>query len=491
MNYSLVSRLLSVIMLILSLAFGLCFTMTFFLDTPEQSYITRQAFIASAATALSAAALLFWMGRGYNKKFFNREALCVIGIGWILASFVGAIPYLLILPDAGIANSLFESTSGLTTTGASVFSDLESMPHSLLFWRSLSQWIGGMGVVVFFVAILGFLGVGAKILYANEASGSVADFEESRVQTNVLRLIYIYIGLSVACAFSFRIAGMEWFDAVCHMFATVSTGGFSTRSTSIAAFGNPAIEWVAIVYMILGAVSFLLILRGLTGNFGQLRRNSELIAFLAILAISTTVIFIAHFWELPEQGAHVTIRSATFQVVSIMTTTGFATEDFANWAALPQTLLLALMIIGGCSGSTSGGLKVARVVVVLRLCILSIERSFRSRIVRPIKMNQRILSDRASQDVVMFIMLTMVVLAVSVPIVSLMEPLEDMDTNLSATHACLFNIGPGFADVGPMENYGFFNPFTKLFLSLLMIMGRLELYAVLVLFLPSFWRRFS
>ncbi len=489
MNFPLVSRLLSVIMVILALAFATCLGVVFLLDSDSERSTTSVAFIASISASLLAAGLLYGTSRKASNRFFRREALSIIGLGWILSSLLGSIPYLVITPEIGISGAIFESVSGLTTTGASVLTHLEELPPSLLFWRSLSQWIGGMGVVVFFVAILGFLGAGAKMLYANEASGSTIEFEESRVQSTILRLIYIYLGLSVACAVCYRIAGMDWFEAVCHMFATVATGGFSTRSASIAACQSPAIEMVGIVFMILGAISFPLILSTLNGRFHRLKSNTELIAFFAILGFSVVTIATVIIMDGTDKHFLHAIRSSAFQTVSIMTTTGFATEDFARWSALPQSLLLLLMIIGGCSGSTAGGIKVNRVIVALRLCVLTVERSFRSRVVRQVRLNNRVLSEQATQDIVMYLILVGVIFLVSVQLTSLFETNFEMDTNLSAVHACFFNIGPGFAEIGPTETYAPFHSRTKLLLSLLMIMGRLELYAILALFAPSMWRR--
>ena len=489
MNFPLVSRLLGVVMLILSLAFGLCLVIAFWLDTSENA--SRQAFVLAAGISVFAAGLFFWIGRKHTHKFFRKEALAVIGIGWILASLLGSIPYIVMLPEIGFSGAIFEGTSGLTTTGASVLTNLEDLPVSLLFWRALSQWIGGMGVVVFFVAILGFLGAGARLLYANEASGSVSEFDDSRVQSTVSKLIYLYIGLSVLCALAYRAAGMNWFDAICHMFTTVSTGGFSTRSESIAAFNSPMVEWVTIAFMIIGAISFLLILRFISGRLNTVRSDTEFRAFITILVFSIIAVFGVLYFDHEVEGAEHAFRAATFQTVSVMTTSGFATEDFAAWSALPQALLIGLMVIGGCSGSTSGGLKVVRIIVVIRLCLSSIERSFRSRVVRPVYMNGRTVSDQAAQEMVMYVALNLMILILGLLLVSLFETTHALDTAISAVPACFLNVGPGIAEVGPTETYAFFHPHTKLFLSLLMIMGRLEMYAVLALFHPSFWKRFS
>lgn len=478
-------------MLILALAFALCVGISFQLDDASTGRLSREAFIAATVIALASAAIFFWVGRKHTKKFFRKEALATIGLAWLLASLVGSIPYLIIVPEVGLSGAIFESASGLTTTGASVLSNLEQLPPSLLFWRSLSQWIGGMGVVVFFVAVLGFIGVGAKILYANEASGTVSEFEESRIQSTVARLVWVYLGLSAACTLCFWAAGMNLFDSINHAFTTLSTGGFSTRSASLAAYASPAIEWIAILFMTLGGVSFLLIIRVTLGRVHHVRRNTEFIAYLLVIVFASVLIASTLILEGASTDYHHALRAASFQVVSIMTTTGFASEDYVLWSALPKMTLLLLMIAGGCSGSTAGGIKIYRLVVAMRMSLLSVERSFRTRVVRQIRMNGNVLSTQSINDVSTYIVLTGGVVLTSILIVSIFEPALKVDTNLSAVFACFFNIGPGLAEVGPTENFAFFHAHTKYVLSLLMIMGRLELYAILALFSPSLWKRFS
>lgn len=490
MNYRLVARLLGILIGVLSVAFGGCLVLAWFLDSVDQFEATSWAFEWPLVASFIVGSVLFWLGRGATRKFFQKEALCVIGLSWILASLLGAIPYWVVVPDAGLAGAFFESASGLTTTGASVLSDLEKLPPSLLFWRCLSQWIGGMGVVVFFVAIFGFLGVGAKMLYSNEASGSLVEADESRVQKTVLRIVLLYLAISVLCVLSYYAVGLSWFDAVCHMFATVSTGGFSTRSASIAAFHSSTVEWVAIFYMALCGVSFVLLLRGLKRNWEFIRKNSELWAYLTILVVFS--LGIAGFLEATGNGSFEDglIRTSTFQVVSVLTTTGFATEDFALWPAMPKIVLLLAMAIGGSTGSTAGGLKVARIVVVLKVCLRSIEKSFRRRVLRRVSLNGRALEQDYLEGIQVFVVLSGIALVVGLILVSVFEFSVSLDTNISAVLACYFNIGPGLEEVGPMGNYALYSPAVKVLLSILMIMGRLELYAVLALFSPSLWRSF-
>ncbi|MGH8018649.1 MAG: TrkH family potassium uptake protein [Opitutaceae bacterium] len=490
MNFGLISRLLGVIVFTLALAFFICFGVGFAPSPIEWEAEAREGFLLCAGVAVALSAVLFFFGRNCSLRLHRKEALCVIGVGWLLASAVGALPYVIIDAEVGLVDGFFESASGLTTTGASIYGNVEILPRCLLFWRGLSQWLGGMGVVVFFVAILGFLGAGAKILYSNEASGSTTDFEHSRVQSAVLNLWLVYLGLSAACVGVFVAGGMSLFDATSHMFTALSTGGFSTRNASFAAFESPFLEWAASFFMTLGGCSFVLLAMALRGRFGAMKRNTELRAYLLFVVCASLAITPVLLTSGFSEDWHEALRTAVFQVVSIMTTTGFASADFDLWPAFSKLLLLALMVIGGCSGSTAGGVKVARVVVAFRVVLRSVELEFRPHVIRRIQMNKKPIETATINEVMVFLVLAAMLCMISIPLAAVFEPSLSLEAAISAVFACLFNIGPGFAEVGPTRNFGFLHDYTKVFLSLLMIMGRLELYAILVLFSPALWRLF-
>lgn len=491
MNYRLICRLLSAIVTTVALAFLICYFVSLAPSPIEGEREAGIRFLYCTGVALSLASALFFAGKKARIRLFRKEALAVIGLGWLTASAMGALPYLLIVNDISIVDSFFESASGLTTTGASVFSDIEALPHSLLFWRALSQWIGGMGVVVFFVAILGFLGAGAKILYSNEASGSTADFDQPRVQSAVLRLWLVYIVLSLSCVAVYQIGGMRFYDALCHMFATVSTGGFSTRNASMASFDSPFLEWSTSLFMALGGCSFLLLLQIPSRRFWMFRKNTEWHAYIALLVGSAIAVALFIRGTPGAEGIHDTIRAAVFQVISIMTTTGFATVDYDHWPTFPKVALLALMIVGGCSASTAGGAKVVRIIMAVKVALRSIEQEYRPRLVRRIQMNGKPVEEDSINDVVVFLLLLVGICLVAVPLTSVFEPNLSLQASISSVFACIFNIGPGLGEVGPTQNYAGLHDYTKATLALLMIMGRLELYAVLVLFRPSLWRKFE
>ena len=490
MNYRIIAKLLSVVAA--ALCFGNIVSLALawiYRDHPREEG-ALSGFLWSIALCLLFALGLAFSGRKSGRQMFRKEALTVIGLGWILASVLGALPFVLILDDFSLADGIFESASGFTTTGASVIANVEELPLSLLFWRSMTQWIGGLGVIVFFVAILGFLGAGAKILFSRESSASAAELDSSRIQNGIFRLLYLYLGLSLLCVITYNLVGLDWYEAVNHMFTTISTGGYSTRVESMAAFQNPALEWSAILFMTLGGTSFIVILRFLRGERRQLKETSEVHAYLLILLGTSVLVAGLLLLDGTEENLHDTFRSAAFQVVSIMTTTGYATRDFDQWIPVSHIILLGLMVIGGCSGSTGGGIKVVRLLVGVKVFFYEVEHAYRSHVVRPIRLNGQNVDAQTREGIVSYLMLVTFILFLGTILLALFQPYTSFPGVVSAVFASFFNIGPGFAEVGPTQNFGFLSGFSKILLSLLMILGRLELFAVLVLFSPALWRRY-
>ncbi len=490
MNYPLLFRLIAFILLAVAAAMTVSLGVAFLYDEWTR-WPAAGGFVVSILLALVLGLLLRFLGRKANRRFFKKEALALIGISWILASILGALPYYLILPNCQFSDAVFESTSGFTTTGASVFTGFESWPRSLLFWRCLTQWIGGLGVVVFFVAVLGSLGASGKILFSNESSGTSTDIDAGRFQNGVLQILYFYLAISALCCLAMHFFGLSWYDAVCHTFTTISTGGFSTNSQSIEGFRNPALEWCMIVFMILGGTSFILLLRLVRGDLRAFRRNDEFKVYFMILFVATLVLTLLRIEDTGVFAPFEHLRAAAFQAVSIMTTSGFSSENFDSWQTPAKMILLALMLTGGCTSSTAGGAKVLRIVILFKVLAQNIEKSYRPNVVRPVKVNGRTLQEANRENAIGFLTLIISILLVSVVGISLIEHQESVATAFSIVYCTLFNIGPGLDQVGPTSNFGFLKPVTKSFLSLLMIMGRLELYAVLVLFSPSLWRKFS
>ncbi|MFP4069449.1 MAG: TrkH family potassium uptake protein [Verrucomicrobiota bacterium] len=490
MNRTIIYKLLSFVLLALSGGFAVCIAGGLAMGE-RFGDASLQAFGITIAVALLAAGVMHLLGRRGEARIFRREALCAIGLSWILCTLIGALPYYLAVDGCDLSDAIFESSSGLTTTGATAFDNFSEFPKSLLLWRSLSQWAGGLGVVVFFVALLSSLGAGAKILFSNESSGSSADFEQGRIQKGAFTLLIYYLVISAACAAAYKLGGMNWFQAINHAMTTIATGGFSTEAASFEHFDSPPLEWIAIVFMALSATSFVYVIRLARGRTEILKQNNEVWWFYAILgtgSVLLTVYLVELTGEIPD---HDMVRTAIFQAVSIMTTTGYSSTNFDTWLPPAEMLLIILMFVGGCSGSTAGGVKVVRIVIALRAALRSIVHAFRPNVTIPMRMGGRVLSESAIQSVNIFLILMTALQILSMLFVTSSEPELAFIGVFSCVQATLFNIGPGFDAVGPYENFHFLRASTKWFLSLLMILGRLELYAVMVLFIPSVWRRFS
>ncbi|HLS28306.1 MAG TPA: potassium transporter TrkG, partial [Opitutales bacterium] len=325
----------------------------------------------------------------------------------------------------------------------------------------------------------------------HESSGRTADFEQGHVRKGVMQLFFLYLGISVAGFIAFKLCGMSWFDAVCHMYATVSTGGFSTRSASLSAFESPAIEWTTIFFMLLGATNFFFLLHLVRGQWKQARKFTEVFAYFLIAAGSILLFLVYVHIHSGGGNALQSLRAAAFQVVSISSTTGFATADFNQWPLFTKMGLLALMVIGGCSASTAGGMKVVRLIVSMRVSVQAVERSFRAHVVRPVMMNGQPLDEAARDNILSYLVLLALVFWISLPLFGLMESRHSLEGAVSAVVATLFNVGPGFSEFGPTENYVALRAPTKIYLSFLMILGRVELFAILALLVPSLWKKFS
>ncbi len=488
MNYSIILKTLSAVMAVMTCAFSACAGVSYFYSENPLEANALSSWICVIAMTIMATFALYIPSKNAPKRLFRKEAMCIIGIAWILSSLVGAIPYVMIL-DCPIASAIFESTSGITTTGSSVFSDYSQFPPSLMFWRCLSHWIGGLGVVVFFVAVLSFLGAAGKFLYSNEASADSSDFETARIKSGIGSIVKLYVFLSICCFGAYTYFDMPTFDAVCHTFSVVATGGFSTHEDSFVRYGM-GVLWTTIVFMFLGGTSFVLMLSVVKLKFKKLIENTEFWTYILIIFTSVTIVFTTLAYTQNKPILEIFTHS-TFQVVSIITTTGFASQNYQIWLPVAQIVLVLLIVLGGCSGSTAGGLKISRALASFRLCKREVEKSFRPRVVRNVFVNGKTIGNEEANDILSFFVLYMLISAFSIIVLSLFEPQLSITGNLTAVLASLSNVGPGFAEIGCNSTYGVLNDFSQLMLAFLMIMGRLEIYAILVLFMPSLWKKFQ
>ena len=416
-----------------------------------------------------------------------REGFAVVAIGWLGVGLLGALPCWLSGQIPSFTDAAFESVSGFTTTGASILVDIESRTHGTLFWRALSHWLGGMGIVLLALAILPLLGVGGMQLFRAEVPGPVAERLTPRIRQTAKLLWAVYFLLTVLEVAALMVAGMGPFDAVCHSFATMATGGFSNHNSSVGGYATPAVEWIIILFMFLAGANFSLHYLALTGRLRAYLEDEEFRFYGSIILVCTALIagnlFFVGFYE----GRVETFRQALFQVVSIITTTGFGTADYLQWPPLAHALLLILMAVGGCAGSTGGGVKVMRVFILLRHAKYELKKMLHPRAVYTLWFNNRALSPALLTNVLGFFLLYMIVYVSGVVILTLGG--RDLVTSVGATAATLGNIGPGLGLVGPASNYAMLMDWEKWLLVMFMLIGRLEIFTVLVLFLPEAWRR--
>lgn len=430
-------------------------------------------------------AVTFMAFREPGGRYGAREGFAIVTLGWVTVSFLGALPYVATGTLASITDALFESVSGFSTTGASVIAEPEHLPKSILFWRSMTHWLGGMGIVVLSVAILPFLGVGGMGMLKAELPSPVLDRLRPRVTETARSLWQVYILLTSAETVLLMLGGMDLFDALCHSFGTLATGGFSTKAASIGFYQSRYLDVVITVFMLAAGINFTLHYHFLTGKFGAYNASLEFRVYAAVFCAASCFITLRiwglhfeNFWDALTQGA--------FQTSSIMTTTGFATVDWEKWPWDCQWLLLCLMFMGGCAGSTGGGIKCLRLIVVWKHVFRELTLLIHPRAVIPLKVDEKVVASQTVNGILAFVGLFVGVWAVSTLLVVIMglDPISAM----GAVTACLSNIGPGLNLVGAADHYGPLCQGCKLLLTFDMLAGRLELYTVFILFTPVFWR---
>ncbi|MDC3132350.1 TrkH family potassium uptake protein [Opitutae bacterium] len=496
MNLIIIQKLLSIVYFAMSLALGLCMLGGLVMgETFENKSI--EGFLYGILITLTLAIFLKIISNRSSAKpetdnlFFRREALCTIGLTWLSSSLIGALPFYLGLENCSFVDALFEGTSGLTTTGATIFSEFSDLTHSLFLWRSLSQWIGGLGVIVFFVAILTSIGAGAKILFSSESSVTASDFEQGRIQDGVNKLLVFYISLTVICFIAYKLGGMNWFDALNHAMTTIATGGFSTHTQSFAFFNSPLIEAIAIVFMLISATSFIFIIRLVEGSKDIFKKGIEVYVFYGLTFLSMILISLLQMQSETSSFTLQTFREVLFQTSSIITTTGYTSTNYDLWIPSAKVVLIFLMFIGGCSGSTSGGIKLIRVIIVFKTIFRTLEQTYRPNKTIIPRLGKKALSDTFIHNVLIYVILIFTIQGISVIVLALLEPNLNLISLFSAVQSALYNIGPGFDSIGPSENFSLLRDTSKVFLAFLMILGRLEIYALIVLFIPKIWRSYS
>ena len=421
-----------------------------------------------------------------NAEIKKRDGYLIVVSGWLCMTFFGTLPYLLTDSIPSFTDAFFETMSGFTTTGSTILDEIESLPKSILFWRSMTQWIGGMGIIVLTIAILPLLGIGGMELFVAEAPGPTKDKIHPRIKETAKRLWIIYFSLTALETVVLMFFGLSFFDAINHSLTTTSTGGFSTKQQSISAFQNPFVEAVIVIFMFLAGTNFTMIYFGLKMRFRKIVNNDEFKWYLSAVFI---LILLLSFYRTHTSSSDFihAFREISFQVVSIITTTGYATADYTLWGSFLTFIFFLFLFSGASAGSTSGGIKIVRIILLIKNGLLEFKRRLHPKAVIPVMLNKQVISSTITYNLLAFIFLYLFVFTLGSIFLSFLG--VDMLTSISAVASAVGNVGPGIADVGPSSSFSQLPTSAKWILSLLMLMGRLELFTVCVLFTPYFWKR--
>ncbi|MCF6147257.1 MAG: TrkH family potassium uptake protein [Candidatus Kuenenia sp.] len=495
MNISIVLRTVSNLALMLAAIFSIPLGIALF----YKNYDTLWAFILAIVLSGTLGGVnRFFFKKKNEVEIGNREGIAIVTFSWLICIFLGAFPYWYSGICPTYTDAVFETTSGFTTTGSSILTNVEILPESILFWRAFTNWLGGMGIIVVFVALLPAMGVSGYQLFIAEVSGPTIGKLKPRIAETAKALWIIYLVFTATLILLYFLGGMSFFDAICHSFATVSTGGFSTKNTSIAYFDNLYIEIVAAIFMFICGCNFSLYYQSFQLNFRKILKNSELRFFAGLNLIVIVFVAILLFSSQPHslsneihndyyQNFGYSIRRSFFQVVAICTGTGLSTADFDIWPEICRFLLILLMFIGACAGSTGGGIKSVRILILLKSSIREVMRVLRPRMVKHVKINGESVPEEIVTEISVFFVVYLGFFGVCS--LALMATGLDMVTAFSSVCTCMANCGPGLAKVGPTLNFSEISYFCKWILSFCMLLGRLEIYSFLLIFLPVTWKR--
>ncbi len=416
----------------------------------------------------------------------TRDAFAVVTLSWLFVALFGSIPYLFSGTFQSFTDAYFESMAGFTTTGSSVLKDIESVTPGILFWRSMTQWIGGMGIIVFALAVLPLIGSGGMQLFKAEVPEISVDKLKPRIIDTAKALWLIYVGFTILLTALYMVGGISIYDSICHSFTTMATGGFSTKNSSIAHFNSPYIEYVTSIFMFLAGINYTLYFYALRGNITRFLKNAEFRFYSAIIIVAVLIISLDLFIKYYPDGS-TSFRYALFQVISIITTTGYATADYEKWPFFTQTVLVTLMFFGGMIGSTAGGIKQVRMLLMLKHGYREMYQILHPRAITTIKLDEKTLSKDILGSIWGFIFLFLFLC--SIAIIALSATGLDIVTSATAVISAMSNVGPALGEVGPAENYSTISPVGKWILIFCMLAGRLEIYTVLILFIPQFWKK--
>lgn len=492
-NYRIISHLMG-LLLVVNGGFML---LSAFVSLAYDDGVMQEMFMASAVT-LSIGVVTMFITRNHRKEIQKKEGYMVVSFGWLFMALAGTLPYLFTGAIPTFTNAFFETMSGYTTTGATILSDIESMPKGILFWRSITHWIGGMGIIVLAIAILPLLGIGGMQLFAAEAPGPGGDKLHPRITDTAKRLWLIYVGYTLAETLLLKLAGMSFFDAINHSLSTLSTGGFSTKNASVAYWNDqPIIQYIIIFFMFLAGSNFVLSYFAFKAKFSKILKDEEFKLYLTfIIGLTAVASMFIYFYADPSNSSishpmvlgelESAIRHALFQVLTVITTTGFITADFTAWTPFLTIFFFGLMFLGGSAGSTAGGIKIVRHLIMIKNGIMEFKRTLHPNAILPVRYNNKSVSQAIVFNVLGFFILYMLSFIVGVLVFSLLG--LNFETALGGAASTLGNIGPALGHLGPVDNYGALPTAAKWWSSFLMLIGRLELFTVLILLTPFFWR---
>jgi len=452
----------------------------------------------AAVTTLFVGVTAMYFTRGHKKEVKRKEGYIIVTFGWIVMSISGMLPYLFSGAIPTITNAFFETVSGYTTTGASILDDIEALPKGILLWRSLTHWIGGMGIIVLAIAILPLLGIGGMQLFAAEAPGPSADKLHPRITDTAKRLWFIYLGYTLAETLLLKLAGMSFFDAINHALATLSTGGFSTKNLSLAFWNDqPLIQYIVILFMFLAGSNFVLSYFAFTGKVQRIIKDEEFKYYTSlILVFAVITAFVIYFnAEVPVTEYHPKVlgdvessfRHGLFQVISVITTTGFVTADFTSWTPFLTIFFFGLMFLGGSAGSTAGGIKVMRHVMIIKNGLLEFKRTLHPNAIIPVRYNNKTVNEHIVYNIIGFLILYMLLFIIGALVLGALG--LDFNSAIGGAASSLGNVGPAFGSLNPLSNFNGLPALGKWWCGFLMLAGRLELFTVLILLTPYFWRR--
>ena len=480
-NFKTIIRIIGILLLLETVMFLVCSSVSFYYRESDMLDFWKAGGITAGIGLLLAA-----LGKGGERQLTRRDGYVLVSFAWVAFSLFGMLPFYIggYIPD--IADAFFETIFGFSSTGATILDDIESLPHGILFWRSMTQWIGGLGIIMFTIAVLPIFGVSGLQVFAAEASGPTHDKVHPRIGITAKWIWSIYTGITTLLVCLLMLGGMDWFDSICHAFATTGTGGFSTKQASVAYYNSPYIEYVISIFMFISGINFTLVLLFVNRKFKKFISNAELKFYFSSVVFFTAVIAIALYYTSP-MGMEESFRKSLFQVISLHTSTGFATDDYMQWSPVLWGLLTIIMLMGACAGSTTGGLKCIRMVILTKVSRNEFKHILHPNAILPVRINKQVISSSIVSTVLAFCFIYITIIVISTLLMMTMG--VGAEESIGCVISSIGNMGPGLGETGPAYSWNALPDAAKWLLSLLMLLGRLELFTVLLLFTPDFWKR--